>query len=391
MSLKRLAAVRILLPLQAFAWLGFVCGVAYSQEPSEDSYLRIMSGEVSGQNLDGAAITVEPNARIQGSIQLAYENHWPPNAIVPLGAVADWGSPQAWVPLESLSPQNTEALTTVSIDMPAPPGPGTYHIIFAFSAELNFSQVASMTNWSAGEPVWGDGNDLRSWGEAERRQSSSAGRVSSQLLVSGGRIRPVVVPAAVLSIVVTEVLVSADENWALTTLVLDDQGRPIPGATASLIFGPLGRDLVECRTTALGVCSLELTSRPLRSFDGIDLLLHVESSGYTSHVSRLTGEATPLLEVTLAQLRNNGRLSQFLGKLPRLVGDVADLVFPLLSKNNTPIAPIITGDPCSSFPGGTAECHTSPCIDRMVIAINGRVPAGKYRGSSIEELTKCSM
>lgn len=78
-----------------------------------------------------------------------------------VGATPTWGDPRrSGVRLAGLPRPVRAAWQTVGFRVARPATPGRHHIIFAMDAEGSAEHVLSQTNWTAGEPVWGDGNDL---------------------------------------------------------------------------------------------------------------------------------------------------------------------------------------------------------------------------------------
>lgn len=123
--------------------------------------LHIISGtgDFSAISQD-RTITVSPGQEIKGYITLAAHNTFPGSWVVPLIRTPSWGDKtSSWQLIKDWLPTGDSTQET-SIDITAPKEPGTYYFIFAFSCEMSGDQVASATDWHAGQDVWDDGNDM---------------------------------------------------------------------------------------------------------------------------------------------------------------------------------------------------------------------------------------
>ena len=95
-----------------------------------------------------------------------------------VGAAANWlPAPVATVRLAGLPRPVRNAWQTVAFTVPAPPAGDGHAILFAMDAEGSVEHVFSRTNWSAGAPEWGDGNDLVSMPQAVIDSLRARGRV----------------------------------------------------------------------------------------------------------------------------------------------------------------------------------------------------------------------
>ena len=84
----------------------------------------------------------------------------------------------------------------------APRQPGTYRLIFVFQAEPTVEHILSATNWTAGRPVWGDGNDVARWSPEQLAAADRAGQVVVRQLWPGGRRVENWFPATTIELVV---------------------------------------------------------------------------------------------------------------------------------------------------------------------------------------------
>jgi len=78
-----------------------------------------------------------------------------------VGAGPTWLDPQTSViRLAGLPRPIIDAWQTVEFEVSAARRPGHHHLLLLFRAEDSVDHLFSATNWAAGPPVWGDGNDL---------------------------------------------------------------------------------------------------------------------------------------------------------------------------------------------------------------------------------------
>jgi hypothetical protein len=164
----------------------------------------LTGGQLNGEPVGPAnwTVTVSPGAPISGSVQLAALNRMGSNAVAPFGYTWTWGPRTSsiagisgWIPTGASS-------WTIPVNLTAPSTPGTYFILFAFRGEFNLAQVMSVTNWSAGGPVWNDGNDLVDVSECLLRFAHNFGFVPSWNLRYSSSFAKVDQPAAPIRIVV---------------------------------------------------------------------------------------------------------------------------------------------------------------------------------------------
>ena len=167
--------------------VGFASLVS-AADPGDTSSLKITSGTstFSGISSSNKQITVSPGASISGQITMTAISAWNSSAVITLVGTPSWGthSTSYFGAMSILTPATTTKTVTVSLT--APSSSGTYYIIFLFSGEYNGAQVASLTNWAYGSPVWNDGNDLADFTSSQVSDAQSVGRTSVRYLVEGG-------------------------------------------------------------------------------------------------------------------------------------------------------------------------------------------------------------
>ncbi len=198
-------------------------------DPGAMSDLRITGGELAGVPLvEGQnRVFVRAGEELSGSVQLNYLNAWPAGAGVAFGATPTWGDPATGgIDLSELGADVDAAAATVPLTFTAPPSPGLYHLFFAYRAEQTVDNVLSMTAPAVGAPVWGDGNDVASWGDDEHDEALENGRVLGRRLQPDGSYRHLFVPAACV-----EVVVIGDDPGADSTLHLSS--GVFPGAVVT--------------------------------------------------------------------------------------------------------------------------------------------------------------
>jgi len=135
--------------------------------PGSTSTLRLVSGSVNGTNLNPAQQTVNVPAggSITGSFTVRIDSTFASNAVMAIGMTSTWG-PHAtsFVDLGNFSPTPvTNLQKTIQVNLTAPTAPGTYYLVTAFNGEFDAAHVMSCTNWSAGDPVWDNGDDIAGW------------------------------------------------------------------------------------------------------------------------------------------------------------------------------------------------------------------------------------
>jgi hypothetical protein len=135
------------------------------EDPLTSSSVKIRSGTGSFSVLsdDVKRVNVQPGATLSGTIRLDTYNGMDSAFVAPLIRTMSWGVHYA--SFEIIDPWigTGSREHTFEISFTAPKTPGTYYLIFAFNAEYNGSEVASLTNWryydAQGGVSWDDGND----------------------------------------------------------------------------------------------------------------------------------------------------------------------------------------------------------------------------------------
>jgi DNA-binding SARP family transcriptional activator len=134
-------------------------------EPS----LRILKGIVNGHAIDSTNTFVRllVGERIVVRLGMRIVAPWPAAAVMHT-AVPTWGDPTtSWVELGPAPTPTRDHLLESSFELPAPPKTGRYYVFLALAAEPSSVWIASATNWTAGKPIWNDGNDLSGWSAPE--------------------------------------------------------------------------------------------------------------------------------------------------------------------------------------------------------------------------------
>lgn len=145
--------------------------------------VRLAEAQFGSQRVRGpdARIDVERGAVISGVVQVQYTANWPA-ASVWLSMTPTWGDPKALG--RDLSPVPTpvnQDIIDMSIGVQAPKESGHYWLLFVVAAEPSGGFALSRTNWTLGEPVWGDGNDIASLPDSTIRRANIEGAIVSRL------------------------------------------------------------------------------------------------------------------------------------------------------------------------------------------------------------------
>jgi PKD repeat protein len=186
-------------------------------DPGANSTLSLASGVVNGQAVFSSQriVRVFPGGKINGTINLAYNNAWPDDASTPLGGTSNWAN----APIAFRSYGNAEGTgKAVTLNFTAPVYQGDYAIIFAYRAETTPEHVFSMTNWAYGNPVWYDGNDISQWSAAIIRAANNIGRTNGSVLFTDG-MKQQAVPATALIIRVTTEPINTTQTGIATVLL----------------------------------------------------------------------------------------------------------------------------------------------------------------------------
>ncbi|MBK9171197.1 MAG: hypothetical protein IPM24_27575 [Bryobacterales bacterium] len=174
--------------------------------PGLDSSLQLVGGTLNATALSASnrTVTVVPGALISGSIQVAIDSAWPTGTTMAMGLTPTWGNPAAAMTDSGGFTTPAAGLNrTVNVGLTAPTTPGTYHLIAAFRAEPSAAHVLSATSASAGNPIWGDGNDVAAWTQTLIDAANANGRVQANYLMPGGN-SPQWIPSTAIRIVVSD-------------------------------------------------------------------------------------------------------------------------------------------------------------------------------------------
>lgn len=162
--------------------------------------IRILSGGGSFAGISGEnkTVNVDPGAALQGTITLRVLNLGPGFAVAPLIETPSWGRHQdSWKMISHLRPG--DSTWNAQINERAPVKSGVYYIVFAFFLEMNGANVASGTNWAAGQPVWDDGNDLAQFDSSQILQAQQFGCAVNRWIMEDGS-KLVYVPADAITV-----------------------------------------------------------------------------------------------------------------------------------------------------------------------------------------------
>jgi len=194
-----LTASMLLLPSQTMALV--------FDDPLTTSSVKIRSGTGSFSALsdDVKLVTVKPGETVSGKIRLDTFNGMDPGFVAPLIWTRSWGAHYAT--FETIDPWIGTGTRehTADISFTVPETPGTYYLIFAFNAEYNGSQVASLTNWryydTHGAVSWGDGKDVADLSSSKIAEIQANGRTTVTYQFDGWS-QEWTLPADAVSIVV---------------------------------------------------------------------------------------------------------------------------------------------------------------------------------------------
>jgi hypothetical protein len=76
----------------------------------------------------------------------------------------------------------------VAIDLIAPATAGHYWVLVMIDAEPSGGYGLSRTNWTVGEPIWDDGNDVAALPDSIIRQANREGHVATTVAYSSSRL-----------------------------------------------------------------------------------------------------------------------------------------------------------------------------------------------------------
>jgi DNA-binding SARP family transcriptional activator len=128
--------------------------------PTSDG-IRIIRAVINGQTLD-STLTARIPVGTPLEVELTFSYTTPETTVnYVVGAGPTWLDPQTSViRLAGLPRPIIDAWQTVEFEVSAARRPGHHHLLLLFRAEDSVDHLFSATNWAAGPPVWGDGNDL---------------------------------------------------------------------------------------------------------------------------------------------------------------------------------------------------------------------------------------
>lgn len=102
------------------------------------------------------------------------------------------GAAATWLPRETsvirlagLPSPVRDAWRTVHFTLAPASAPGHHHVVVAGGMEDTVDHLFSCTNWTVGDPVWHDGNDLVDLSEAAVQAGNARNRLETQYIVKG--------------------------------------------------------------------------------------------------------------------------------------------------------------------------------------------------------------
>ena len=162
-------------------WVRAVTVVPLGQTQASPDRFRLIRVVVDGDTVspDGEVVLRSPgdSLTVEATFEFTASN---PTANYVVGAAPTWGDPaRSVVRLAGLPRPVVDVWQTVTFRVAAPSDPSRQAIVFAMDVEGSVEHVFSQTNWAAGEPVWGDGNDLVSLPSSRLEQLRRDGHVAS--------------------------------------------------------------------------------------------------------------------------------------------------------------------------------------------------------------------
>lgn len=139
-----------------------LAGVRWLFQWISGAQLRLRSGIINGQLLSGPVpvVRVRPGEPLEGRVSMLYTSLWT-TATVFLGAAASWERRESdTVSVRSLVTPLDSGRIEVPVRRVAPTTPGRYLLLWAFGAEPRAAYIFSSTNWTCGEPMWRNGDDV---------------------------------------------------------------------------------------------------------------------------------------------------------------------------------------------------------------------------------------
>ena len=178
--------------------------IADTSDAGAISRLTLISGTVNGQPLTSGSrtVAVAPGAALSGQLQVEATTAWPGGSVVSMGVTPSWGNhATSYVDLGAVTTPASGLARTIPISLTAPTAPGVYHVIAAFRADVTAGNVMSATNYTVGQDVWNNGDDVADWSADRIAVANGSGTVLADYLFPGGNV-PVYVPATSFTVVV---------------------------------------------------------------------------------------------------------------------------------------------------------------------------------------------
>jgi hypothetical protein len=144
---------------------------------------RLLDGTLNGQRTKGgsARIEVPRSTMISGVVQMEYNAPWAA-ASVWVSTTPTWGRARdLGRELQPIATPVRRDVVDVPIDVVAPATPGHYWILVVMDAEPSGGYALSRTNWTMGEPIWDDDNDVASFADSTIRRANNDGSVATEL------------------------------------------------------------------------------------------------------------------------------------------------------------------------------------------------------------------
>lgn len=213
-----------------------------------------------------------------------------------------------------------------------------------------------------------------------------------RVLMTTGILLSVAVPAS--ASLHDRLLESGAQQWQLTVRVLDEAGRPIPGANVSMAMIDISRVFAEARSATDGRAVVRVpTMKPVDMLP-LRLMLVVEGTAHLPTVVTLRGSPDREVVVRLGRAYSRSWVEEVASIAREHGAGVVNLVVPALRGHfSVPVTLPFTGDPCDVVPGGVTVCQSarSTCISRPALAIKGRMVTGDFKGRSVAEAVNCSL
>jgi DNA-binding SARP family transcriptional activator len=155
------------------------------------SRARLVEAQFGTQRVRGpqARIIVRPGEMISGVVQLQYTARWAA-ASVWASMTPSWGEAQeVGRELIPVATPVTQDIVDLPVDVRAPLVTGRYWLLFMVDAEPSGGFALSRTNWTLGEPLWNDGNDVARLSDSTIRQANEDGAAIAPIALPKGWLR----------------------------------------------------------------------------------------------------------------------------------------------------------------------------------------------------------